>query len=236
MTKLKAEEASLSGETPQTARPCSEVESERTALRAGLQQTLDGILTLEKSIGTTVDRYRSEYAVLREDVADLRLEMERATRFGDALRKAGEVMREVAQSARRRWATELNERASRILPHLNPDYEGLLFDESLDFTVRRVADGRVLQKDEIDACLSTGAKDQLYLAARLACCEALSALGESMPVILDDPFIAFDDERFRSGLAYLTDQLAKRQQVIILSCHKSRHADLAAPGIHRIEV
>jgi uncharacterized protein YhaN len=137
-------------------------------------------------------------------------------------------MREVAAKTHRRWATALNEQAAAILPRLNPDYDTLLFDDALGFTVRSIAANRIVERTEVDAMLSTGAKDQIYLAVRLACCLELSRLGEPMPIILDDPFISADDERFRAGFRYVAEELAKKQQVIILSCHRGRHEQLSS--------
>ena len=174
-----------------------------------------------------VETYRREYPVLSEELAGLRRQTESATRFGGAVEAAAGVMRDVAEQSHRRWASALNARASAILPHLNPDYDTLRFDDSLSFTIRRASDRRVIERAEVDACLSTGAKDQIYLAVRMACGEELSQATEPMPVILDDPLIAADDTRFREGFRYIACEAAKNHQIIILSCHKSRHDALS---------
>ena len=65
--------------------------------------------------------------------------------------------------------------------------------------------------------LSRGTIDQLYLAARLALVRIISE--EKNPVIiLDDPFVTFDDSRRRNALTVLK-RFAERYQIFLLTCH-----------------
>ncbi len=64
--------------------------------------------------------------------------------------------------------------------------------------------------------LSTGTVEQIYLAARLALARLLAG-GRRPPLILDDPFLAFDDARTRAVLA-LCRRLATETQVLLFSC------------------
>lgn len=63
--------------------------------------------------------------------------------------------------------------------------------------------------------LSLGTLDQLYFALRLGCGELLSA-GRKLPIILDDPFAAFDRQRLDNALNLLKT-VARENQVIILT-------------------
>lgn len=209
----------------QPDRPSAEIDAERNSARGKLDSLNATINELEKHVGSTVDAYRRQYPGLREQLNKAEHELVKAERFGNAIEAAKEVLQEVAEDSRRRWAAALNRSASSILPHLNPDYDDLRFDESLAFTIRHIPDDRTLEKPDIDTRLSTGAKDQVYLAVRLACCEELSQ-GESIPVLLDDPLMAADDARFASGLKYLVESFAKDHQIIVLSCAKGRHEAL----------
>ena len=240
LDRLKSEEAVLrqaqdatlqqaqgDGGRPPARRWSLQIEAERGAARRELEETVRQIRELERGVGLKVEAYRREYPALEEEAGRLRQELRRASRYGTAIERATGVLREVAEGSRRRWAAALNERASAILPHLNPDYDTLRFDDSLDFTVRRVPDIRIIDKHSIDSRLSTGAKDQIYLAVRLACCAELSVGGESIPIILDDPLISFDDDRFATSLMYIVESLPRQNQVIILTCHRDRHERVA---------
>ena len=246
LERLRQEEVQLAqtaGELEEgaPARPLVEVERDRQAVRTELDDLNTRIRNLDHSVGTCVDEYRREYPLLQEEEKTLRGELDKVLRFKQAVETAARVIGEAAESSHQRWAGALNQEAAEILPHLNPDYDTLLFDDTLGFSVRHKQTDRVVQKDEIDAMLSTGAKDQIYLAVRLACCTELSDAGEAIPIILDDPFVASDDVRFREGLKYLVEHAAKEHQIIILTCHRSRHEKLSSEewfrnGVHTLEI
>jgi uncharacterized protein YhaN len=68
--------------------------------------------------------------------------------------------------------------------------------------------------------MSTGTRDQLYLALRLATLDHYAESSEPLPLIVDDILIQFDDERSRATLAALADFSAKTQ--VILFTHHQR--------------
>lgn len=63
--------------------------------------------------------------------------------------------------------------------------------------------------------LSIGTIDQMYLALRLSMINEISS--EKMPIILDETFAYFDEERLKNILTYLSIGL-RNNQVIILTC------------------
>ena len=70
--------------------------------------------------------------------------------------------------------------------------------------------------------VSTGAQDQLYFSMRVAMIEELS--GErALPLILDDPFVNFDDERLERTRALLAGLASERDMQIIIFTHGDRH-------------
>lgn len=68
------------------------------------------------------------------------------------------------------------------------------------------------------AGMSSGTRDQLYLALRLATLESRLQHSEPMPFIVDDILINFDDARSRATLKVLAG-LAQRNQVILFTHH-----------------
>ncbi len=68
------------------------------------------------------------------------------------------------------------------------------------------------------AGMSSGTRDQLYLALRLATLESRLQHSEPMPFIVDDILINFDDDRSRATLNVLAG-LARRNQVILFTHH-----------------
>jgi uncharacterized protein YhaN len=78
--------------------------------------------------------------------------------------------------------------------------------------------------------LSTGTRDQLYLALRLAWLERWLANAEPLPLVVDDVLVHFDDARARATLAALAD-FARRTQVLLFTHHEriARDAEAMAP-------
>jgi uncharacterized protein YhaN len=75
------------------------------------------------------------------------------------------------------------------------------------------------------AGMSTGARDQLYLALRLAYLEDYARRAEPPPFIGDDLFATFDEERTAHGLAALA-AIGQRVQPIVFT-HHQHVADIA---------
>ena len=63
--------------------------------------------------------------------------------------------------------------------------------------------------------LSTGTIEQLYLSLRLSMVKEISK--ESMPIILDEAFAYYDDERLKNTLKFLLDNF-KENQILIFTC------------------
>lgn len=66
---------------------------------------------------------------------------------------------------------------------------------------------------------SSGTGDQVYLALRLAMALAFGKQLESLPIVLDDIFVRFDEKRQRETLRFLLD-LGKTQQIFLFTCHE----------------
>ncbi|MFH2131407.1 MAG: AAA family ATPase, partial [bacterium] len=69
------------------------------------------------------------------------------------------------------------------------------------------------------AQMSSGTRDQLYLALRFASLEWKLQSGEPMPFILDDILINFDDDRSRATLKAMA-ALSAKTQVILFTHHR----------------
>ena len=65
--------------------------------------------------------------------------------------------------------------------------------------------------------LSLGTIDQLYLSLRLASIEEITK--EKMPIVLDEAFAYYDNERLQNLLKYLSEEY-KENQIIIFTCTK----------------
>lgn len=127
---------------------------------------------------------------------------------------------EVAQQAlasenellRAKVSPEITARAVEYMTFLtDAQYQEVRVDEKFRASTGS-GDGRMLNALR----LSSGTRDQLYLALRLAVCDALEQT-RSVPLILDDPFITSDDARTERGVELLR-RLGMRRQIILLTC------------------
>jgi hypothetical protein len=66
--------------------------------------------------------------------------------------------------------------------------------------------------------MSEGARDQLYLALRVATLERQMQLSEPLPFVVDDVLVSFDDARARAALSVLAE-LCARTQVLFFTHH-----------------
>ena len=78
--------------------------------------------------------------------------------------------------------------------------------------------------------MSSGTRDQLYLSLRLASLQKRRETGETMPFIVDDILVNFDDERANATLEALA-KLAAETQVILFTHHR-RITEEAAKMTH----
>ena len=67
--------------------------------------------------------------------------------------------------------------------------------------------------------MSSGTRDQLYLALRLASLEKYMESAEPMPFIVDDILVHFDDDRSKATLGVLAE-LAEKTQIILFTHHR----------------
>lgn len=113
-----------------------------------------------------------------------------------------------------RFGGQLNERASRILSELTGGrYQKIVLDESAE--VRIHTPSRVLGLHQV----SGGTMQQIYFALRMAAGELLGGSAK-LPVILDEAFAMYDEERLEAALRWLK---GSGRQVILFTCQKREH-------------
>jgi uncharacterized protein YhaN len=120
-------------------------------------------------------------------------------------------------------------RASELFGRLTlGQHEGLQVGFSADDQpVLLCVDARQRQV-QVDS-LSDGARDQLYLALRLASLERFAEHREPLPLLLDDVLIHFDDERASAALQVLSE-FASTTQVLFFT-HHARLLELAHDAV-----
>ena len=91
-------------------------------------------------------------------------------------------------------------------------YKNIIFNEEEGLNVE-LENGNYVNAN----LLSVGTIDQLYLSLRLAITKEISK--EGLPIILDEAFAYYDDERLENILKYLNNNF-ENYQIIIFTCSK----------------
>lgn len=135
-----------------------------------------------------------------------------------ASRIASAVLAQVIDTYQKRNQGPLIKHASTYYAAITAGrYSGIVIDYDEDKQILKAvrSDGERLTMEQ----LSTGRRDQLFLALRLAAIEGHLDNGEPLPVIVDDILIQFDDEASAATFKVLAD-LSKRTQVLFLTHHE----------------
>ena len=156
-------------------------------------------------------------AELEERIEFLERKAERLRKKLRAYEIIGEVLDEARQNVLRGISDEVDERIGAYFSQItDKKYERVrLSREDFSLQVFSPEKGDWINPDTEE--LSAGARDQLYLAARLALVDEVTG-GNALPLILDDPFVHFDASR-RENTRNLLREASKKHQVILLSCH-----------------
>lgn len=201
---------------PESARRAAELARQRTALLELERQAAEKELAQRAFEGGGKARETEEQLVLAESAR------ERAVLFRDALDVAREVLGAAATTTYGDFRSGLARASREILAGCHLPYESLEFGEDLSVTVV-ARGGRPVTRAELAASVSTGAREQLHLVARLATLRHLGTGPKALPLLLDDPLVGTDDERFRAVLGFLLEELLVERPALLVSCHEERH-------------
>lgn len=189
-----------------------------------IEQLQEKAQEINRRIGTIYDSYQSHQPAIHRRLEEIDEAISKAETFKSEIETTLSIMREISSEVYRSWASALSEDAAPFLKALNPRYDDLRFDEELEFTIHDNHHGRIIPSNEIETVLSSGARDEVFLAARLGIASYLArGANGPIPIVLDEPLSAVDDEKFLTGMRFFLEMLSKGHQVLIMSCHEERH-------------
>ncbi len=127
-----------------------------------------------------------------------------------AIELAMSKIQQVSQEIQLKFAKMLNKEISTIFCGItNEEYDGLVVNDKLEVTLYKQNKPLMIEQ------VSRGTVEQVYFALRMAIADIIHQ--ETLPIILDDTFVYYDDMR----LEYVLNWLATcNRQVIILTCQK----------------
>jgi len=159
----------------------------------------------------SIAEIEEELAELRAGVAAMEAEVEAAS-------YAMALIESVAEDKHAELAPDLARTAGGYLRSITGgNYSELSISRDLAIRVRIPETDQL--RDAPEKSLSKGTVDQVYLALRLAFVQSVSETGETVPMLLDDPFANYDDERLEKALT-LMQGLGNRQQILLFTCRE----------------
>ncbi len=186
-------------------------ERQRVALAIkGLESAL--LRDRQDGVEVAVEEARAAFDVAQARVAAFEREVEE-------LALLGRLLEEEEQATR---ATELRPVVDRLQLYAR----GVFPQATFALADRLVVSGLARQGVSLAAeRLSGGTSEQIAILVRLAYARLLADRGEGLPLVLDDPLVYADEVRFEAMFAAL-ELAAEHHQVIMLTCHQGRIADL----------
>ena len=134
----------------------------------------------------------------------------------EAVQLAMDSISEVSAAGTHRMEKEFHQRISDILKEItNGKYDKVILDDKAEISL--YSDGKIIPL----WTLSKGTIEQVYFALRMAAAELFC--NEDMPILLDDVFVMYDEDRLAAVLSWLAKN---KQQVIIFTCN-TREVELA---------
>lgn len=175
----------------------NEIRTQMERIRWTLETNLECEVKLEQK--------KSEYEELCNNRQELLEELEAVT-------LSIKTLKELSTDIHDSFGSTLNEMLSEIVSSISRgEYSKIFVDEKLNVSV--LHQGQYVSLDR----LSAGTMDQIYLALRLAVATLLFP-DENMPILLDDSFALYDEDRTVAALRLLAK--VTNRQVIIFTCHR----------------
>ena len=138
-----------------------------------------------------------------------------------AIDLALETMTKLSATIRDSFGLYLNKTASELISGITGGiYDSMSVDESLNVFMNTRT--RLVPVEQV----SSGTMDQIYLALRLAAAKLIQPEGDYMPLIFDDSFVLYGEDRLHTALKWL--KKAYPGQIIIFTCHQREAQMLTA--------
>ena len=163
----------------------------------------------EKNINKEIE----EKIDLEEQLENEKNKQEEILKLGEAIELAKNVLEKAYNKIKNNINPNFTENLLKNTKGvIGEKYKNIFFNEEEGIIVE-TENGNYINAN----LLSVGTIDQLYLALRLAIAKEVAK--EELPIILDEAFAYYDDERLENILLYLNENF-QNNQIIIFTCSK----------------
>jgi DNA repair exonuclease SbcCD ATPase subunit len=189
-----------------------EIDSRLDALRDQREQAKVREAQLKGQMGQAYAQHRS-HSEIEEEVERWQREVSRLERARAAAQTAKETIEEAVSEVYRDFAPRVNEFLSEGVDFVTEGrYDRAFVDPStLQISLEVPEIRRVIS----DPPVSHGTRTLIYVLMRIGLAQHMSAIGEPVPLVLDDPFVDIDSRRLPRLLDFL-GRLSQERDVQIL--------------------
>lgn len=184
-----------------------------------LMKSLERLLVQKETMEQAINAQEEQENEIRYLAKEVQEQEEQAGIIDECMR----IIQELSEDIHSDFGPALNREVSRMMNELTLGrYERVVVDNELNLKVD-TGNGYVSAEQ-----LSTGTKEQLYLALRLAMVNLIYP-EKNMPILFDDSFVYYDDTRLGKVLEWLAKQ--NYEQILIFTCQRREIDALDAMGI-----
>ncbi len=141
-----------------------------------------------------------------------------------ALEIASETIEELSKDIHSQFAPTINKKVSKIVEKITGGkYNNIKISEALNIGVENPITKEIIGINS----LSGGTIDQLYFSLRFGIINSM--VDNRLPLILDDCFIQYDDNRLKNIIEFLAE-IGNERQVVLFTCHNREKKTLEDLG------
>lgn len=191
-----------------------EIENELNEKNKELLETEKSLKDIENDIKTLFLGSRELY-LIEEDIINVKKEIQNQEENLEAIEIAMEVINEAFKDMQKNFGPILNTKVANYMSFLTcGKYTDIRVSENYNLSIGNEENNSLM----VAELLSNGTWDQIYLSLRLALIDLIFG-DEVVPIILDEAFVQYDDERMKRAIELLYS-LRERRQIIIFTCQK----------------
>jgi uncharacterized protein YhaN len=217
-----------------TALPLEQRLADASAITARQRSALAAAQDRRRAVAARVDAAAKDRCTesLQAELADVEERLGQQLDRRRVLERARILLEETRAAVARDHQPPVLREASRWLARLT---EGRYASITTAIDEARLevhdADGAIWNPER----LSRGTREQVFLALRLALIRDLGRHDVSLPIVMDDALVNFDDARARSAARVLVEFIAEQasdRQMLVLTCHEHVAKTFHEAGAH----
>lgn len=176
-----------------------------------LSQKINEKARLEERI-VSLNQYVKQLMIIEEEIVRINGLIKEYENKIESIEIAKDTIESISQEIHKQFAPTINKKVSSIMDFItNGKYDQVRINDDLNIAVENPMTKEIINIDS----LSGGTIDQLYFALRFSVSSSME--DGHFPLILDDCFIQYDNDRLKNILLYLKD-VSNEKQILLFTC------------------